>query len=642
LPVQFQWVQARVDSCGLCQKFKADLGIALRTARHVLVADNHRSQISVDVCGMEEDELGNKVCFVITNHNTKLIYLYAASSKGERETLNALLSFFGLYGIVDRVLSDEGGEFTGSFTQQLMDKMGISWKLTITERPQAHGTERSVGKVLDAVRIMLVDDGQTKLNWSEPAVLATTSYLLNSEINDETGHSAFDLTFGKDEMTEFPDISGTPGKPTLQLYLSALQDHLDRVRAEANVRRKARQVQRQTANTPPGDHHYQSGDLVFIRRDALLRERKFIARNQGPFAVVKQDEDGGVHLRSLIDSELSRRHHNQLRIFEGTLESATELARMDNQEELIKEIDDYSGSVYLRSATTWAVRWHDESITWETYATVEKCTQLTEYAKSKPYLFHRYTQTGKEFSAWCTEVNKLSYQALLTQDYGFMPPVDKALRHPFALAIQYFDKNNELQETTCSAARGATVIHKLTSSFWNSYLTAFLVCATPTKFDVFVPALSTAKKFKKFPVTGAYVRALTACEILQFARALPIVQNRSNYCADHTIHETDFPARVWPEQWDLAKSAQSRVSKSIVSTETEDQAELDEGLLPGEHTGRFGTLKTRGKKHKVALENVFPNGDYLCVFEDDTEARVPFSRIHLDAIQLLKRRGEEQ
>ncbi len=54
-----------------------------------------------------------------------------------------------------------------------------------------------MGKVLDAVRIMLVEDGQSKLNWSEPAVLSTTAYLLNSEVNEETGHSAFDLTFGK-------------------------------------------------------------------------------------------------------------------------------------------------------------------------------------------------------------------------------------------------------------------------------------------------------------------------------------------------------------------------------------------------------------------------------------------------------------
>ena len=88
-----------------------------------------------------------------------------------------------------------------------MKKLGIHWDLTVTARPQAHGTERTVGKVLDAVRLMLVEEGSRKLNWSEPAVLATTAYLLNSERNEETGYSAFDLTFGKDEMTEFPDIS---------------------------------------------------------------------------------------------------------------------------------------------------------------------------------------------------------------------------------------------------------------------------------------------------------------------------------------------------------------------------------------------------------------------------------------------------
>jgi hypothetical protein len=95
--IAFDWVQAQVDDCALCQKFKADIGIALKTARHVLIADNHRSQISIDVVGMELDDFGKTVCFVITNHNTKLAYLYAADGKEEKDTINAVLSYIGLY-----------------------------------------------------------------------------------------------------------------------------------------------------------------------------------------------------------------------------------------------------------------------------------------------------------------------------------------------------------------------------------------------------------------------------------------------------------------------------------------------------------------------------------------------------------------
>jgi len=642
VPIAFDWIQARVDDCGICQKFKADIAVALRTARHILVADNHRSQISVDVCGMEEDDFGKKVCFVVTNHNTKLVFLYAAPGKGERETLNALLSFIGTYGIVDKVLSDEGGEFTGTFTQQLMEKLGINWNLTITERPQSHGTERSVGKVLDAVRTMLAEDDKHALNWSEPAVLATTAYLLNSETNDETGFSPFDLTFGKDEMTEFPDISGTPGKPALQLYMDALQRHLERVRADANEHRIKRQKQRQQANTPPGNHTYQPGDRVLVRRASLLLERKFDAKHEGPFLVVRQDDDdGAVQLRSLVDSSQTlRRHHNQLRIFAGTLEEATQSACQSQREQIILTIDDYSGSVYLRTATDWAVTWHDHSITWEHYSTVKDCQQLTDYATKKPYLKHRFSQSGTEFKAWATRVNRLAYNVLLEQTEGFFPLADSTLGHPFALAIQFFDANNELQQTEVIPGEGKVTVHMLQSAHWNSYLTAYLVHHSQTRYDIFVPSLSSAKTFKRFPAKGAYYRSLSASEILQFARPLPTEKRRSDHCADEIIHRTDFPVRVWPEQWDYAKAAQARTKVPVATIEANDQDEIDEGLTPGPHTGKLASYKSRGRTYAIKVEERFPNGDYLCLFDDNTDARVPLSRIYFPKTELLKRGGK--
>ena len=164
------------------------------------------------------------MCFVIVNHNTKRTYLHPAPSKEEKDTIKAVLAYIGAYGLVDKILSDEGGEFSGSFTKELMTKLGIRWDLTITKRPQAHGTERTVGRVLDAVRLFLYSE-EAGLSWSDPAVLATTAYLLNSERNEETGYSAFDLTFGKDEMSELPDISGIQGKPVL-LYIPVTPAYL--------------------------------------------------------------------------------------------------------------------------------------------------------------------------------------------------------------------------------------------------------------------------------------------------------------------------------------------------------------------------------------------------------------------------------
>jgi len=51
---------------------------------------------------------------------------------------------------VDTILADPGGEFTGASLGKLMHRLGITWKLTITDRPShiglsCHGLHPLIG-----------------------------------------------------------------------------------------------------------------------------------------------------------------------------------------------------------------------------------------------------------------------------------------------------------------------------------------------------------------------------------------------------------------------------------------------------------------------------------------------------------------
>ena len=652
--VPMELIQQLVDACPICQKFKSDLFITLKTARHVLTAEHHRAQVSVDVAGMEEDSYGMNTCFVMVNHNTKLIYLYAAKGKEEKHTVNAILSYIGMYGLMERILSDPGGEFTGEFTKKLMQKLGIKWNLSIAERPQSHGTERTVGRALEAVRILMAQEQGPQLAWSEPAVLATTAYLLNSEINEETGFSAFDLVFGKGEFAEFPDMTGVTGKPKLEQYLAALQSHLDDIRGQANTRRLTRQQQRQEAGEPPGNHEYVKDDLVFIHDDAPMRERKFKARQLGPYQVVSQDQDGAVMVKSLVDGKTLQRHHNRLRIFEGTLREATILARLDNNEDLILAIDAFRGNVYQRMQTQWHVRWQDGTDTWENYKTVENCVQLTTYAESISYLKHRYGSTGKDFKEWARKINKLTHEELSTGEHGFYPTLDPQLRQAFAISIQYFDQNDELQSTRQTSSwmansrpmrRQLSEKEKMQSSDWSCYLRAHLVKVTPTRADVFVPALSERLSYRKFPAKGAYLRSMTPAELLQFAKEIP---DDHAGAADQLIADTDFRQLVWPEQWQPLAQLQATIRLPIAESEQQEEQEIDEELEVGDRTGEKAQLQTRGKWYSMTVGKQFPDGDYLCVFDTTgNDIKVPASRLRFERDRVLlrgrgRRRGDGQ
>jgi len=150
-----------------------------------------------------------------------------------------------------------------------MAKLGVQWQLTIAERPQSHGTERSVGKVLEAIRFILADDG-IALQWSEPAVLAVTQHQLNCETNEETGYTPYDLVFGKSAIKNIPDMSNTGAAAPLATYLDNLTQHRREIRAQSHLRRTKRQAQRLEANDPPGNHYYLAGDLVSVRNESHL------------------------------------------------------------------------------------------------------------------------------------------------------------------------------------------------------------------------------------------------------------------------------------------------------------------------------------------------------------------------------------
>ena len=643
-------VQQLVDACIYCQKYKSDLQLALKTARHVLTAEHHRAQVSVDVAGMETDSVGNNTCFVMVNHNTKLIYLYPAKGKEEIYTLHAVLSYIGLYGLMEKILSDPGGEFSGTFTKKLMSKLGVEWDLSIAERPQSHGTEKTVGRAVEAVRILLAQDmvdSGSDLDWSDPAVLSVTSYLLNSEVNEETGFSAFDLVFGKGDCKDLPDISGVAGKPQLAEYTDALQRHLTEIRAQANARRLARQQQRLHAGTPPGNHEYQPNDLVFVHDEGAMRPRKFMARQLGPYAVVSQASDGKVTLKSLVDESQTNRHHNRLRIFEGTLEEATKLARLDNKEILIQAIGGFRGNIYHRMQTQWQVAWQDNTLTWEDYKLVENCTALTEYANKIPFLKHRYGQTGEEFKEWCRKTNRVPHETLSTGQLGFYPGLDSQLQNPFALAIQYWDASNELQDTTANkTADGRDVkdnqdaLQMMQDATYYGYLTAHVIKFTKTRADVFVPALSANPYYRKFPAASAYVKSMTPAELLQFARKLPADINPMGNM-DREIGKTNFRQLVWPQQWlpkAYTRAQASRPLREVEQQEEEDEENLQDGL----RTGSKAHLTIKGKSYLMTVGQEYPDGEYLCMFDSTGNTiKVPVNRLDTDTRRILQRRKEE-
>jgi len=66
-------IQQLVDGCAMSKKFMSDLFVTLKTGRHVITAEHHRPQVSIDAAGMEEDSFQMNTRFVMVNHRTPTV-----------------------------------------------------------------------------------------------------------------------------------------------------------------------------------------------------------------------------------------------------------------------------------------------------------------------------------------------------------------------------------------------------------------------------------------------------------------------------------------------------------------------------------------------------------------------------------------
>ena len=129
------------------------------------------------------------------------------------------------------------------------------------------------------------------------------------------------------------------------------------------------------------------------------------------------------------------------------------------------------------------------------------------------------------------------------------------------------------------------------------YLRAHLVKLTSSRADVFIPALRERNRYSKLPARGAFVFfcSFTPADLLQFARPLPADDIMDQTLADDLIKQTDFRQVVWPKQWVATERLRADLAIPIAERKDQEQADIDEGLVPGEHTGQHARLQTQGK-----------------------------------------------
>ena len=232
-------------------------------------------------------------------------------------TCDALLSIFADFGTPEEVVHDNGGNFTAELMQQVMKTLGVHRIVTSPYHPEANGIiERFHG----TLKKTLKKAGSAEKTWDK--WLSYVLYVIRITPHDATGHSPFELLFGRRAETPISSLRRALEDPQPDLP-RPVEDYLKQLQSKMQL---AQQVAGET------DQHAKDGNKLYQDRtkkaveqplspgDYVLslepkKTKGLSAKWAGPFPILKKLGN----LTYLLDTGHGRtrkRHRNALKPYE--------------------------------------------------------------------------------------------------------------------------------------------------------------------------------------------------------------------------------------------------------------------------------------------------------------------------------------
>ena len=178
-------VRAWLRCCELCQQVKA----GDQRGRYPLAQQGYGmplNRVGIDISGpWPRSEGGNKYILAITDYFSKWLELVPLPDKTALSVAKALHKFVARYGVINRLHSDRGMEFTAAVTQQLCELLGVRRTLTRGYAPWSNAQVERGNRTIKTMLMALTREH--RLEWDECLTHVMQAY--NSTPHASTGHT---------------------------------------------------------------------------------------------------------------------------------------------------------------------------------------------------------------------------------------------------------------------------------------------------------------------------------------------------------------------------------------------------------------------------------------------------------------------
>ena len=198
---------AFVKNCKICKKYKKERMFPVPILRSQQVVRPFQVTHADLVGPLSLSDDGNRYIMTFIDALTRYGIAVAVPNKKAETIARAIFEkVFCVYGLIEQILTDNGGEFSNEVLELALSYMKVKHRKVTPYRPSANGLCERFNKVLLEILRSQVQDNESQ--WDKNLCLAAFSY--NCGYNRTVMDSPFFLLYGRDVNLPYYTIFNTP------------------------------------------------------------------------------------------------------------------------------------------------------------------------------------------------------------------------------------------------------------------------------------------------------------------------------------------------------------------------------------------------------------------------------------------------
>lgn len=181
-----------VKSCKPCQQFKGH-GSIIHQWRDLPPVEDNGHRVSIGLIDLHGSRAGFRYCLTVIDHFSRFLRIYSLRNKSTTAVAAEFKKDICRFRTPHLVISDNGGEFTGSEFREFCKKAGIKQGFSIPYHPRGNSViERAHGTLKTVLAILSQEHPNT---W--PSHISETEKVLNEAVHTSLGTSPYFAFYGR-------------------------------------------------------------------------------------------------------------------------------------------------------------------------------------------------------------------------------------------------------------------------------------------------------------------------------------------------------------------------------------------------------------------------------------------------------------